>query len=138
MIAHREGVSPHSVDLSVLLDYDGYEFVFERGYVARFRFARDEAAEAVHPYRYSLTLHDPHGRRILGFDNAHTVEKRIGRFGRRTRSMDHWHRDANDKGVPYVFVSPEKLLEDFFANVMAELERRGVPIEASDVRRTRR
>lgn len=133
-----KGLGPSGLDLTVLLDYDGYEFVFEQGYVARFRFVQQEATVAAHPYGYSLTLHGPDGRRILGFDNAHPVEERVGQFGRRTRSRDHWHRGERDKGTPYAFVSPEKLLEDFFASVAAELERRGVPLEGADVRRTRR
>jgi hypothetical protein len=27
-----------------------------------------------HGVRYSLTLHEPYGKRILGFDNAHAVK----------------------------------------------------------------
>ena len=30
-----------------------------------------------HGIRYSLTLHDPNGKRILGYDNAHAVKLRV-------------------------------------------------------------
>lgn len=61
---------------------------------------------------YSFTLHDPDSKRIMGFDNAHTVAPR-GRYGRRQQEADHWHRDENDKGTPYQFRDVETLIADF-------------------------
>jgi len=54
-------------------------------------------------------LHDRHGSRVLGFDNAH----RIGKQGQ----FDHWHRSSDDLGRRYAFESPEKLLADFWQEV---------------------
>lgn len=71
-----------------------------------------------HGIRYSLTLHDQRGIRVLGYDNAHAVKPR-GRFkfaGQRL-PYDHRHRSASDRGVPYSFSSAQGLLEDFFAEV---------------------
>jgi hypothetical protein len=74
---------------AALEDYDGYEFVFENGYCARFEFKRDETRGAAHSYKYSLTLHAPSGKRLIGFDNAHRVRRRSGRFKRLSADPDH-------------------------------------------------
>src|SRR5207302_4745231 len=98
-------------------------------------FRRDEAEGAAHPYKYSLTLHAPNGKRLVGFDNAHRVGRLSGRFRRRTGGSDHWHRDASDKGRPYEFTSPEQLLEDFFREVERVLRQLGVDMAQVDVRK---
>ena len=121
---------------AALEDYDGYEFVFENGYCARFEFKRDETRAAKHPYKYSLTLHAPSGKRLVGFDNAHPV-RRAGGFKRRSAEPDHWHRDAADKGRTYDFKSPEVLLEDFFREVDRVLRALGVDTAQVDVRKQR-
>jgi len=78
----------------------------------------EASAHVPHGIRYALTLHDRHGTRLLGFDNAHAVKppKRKRYTGRRL-AYDHCHRHARDKGVPYGFTSPQQLLEDFFNEV---------------------
>src|SRR5436853_249034 len=80
-----------------------------------------------HGIAYSLTLHDPDGDRILGFDNAHPVAHSGGRFVKTPEEADHWHRTATDGGRPYRFVSVERLLEDFFTEVERTLEELSVP-----------
>ena len=122
---------------AALEDYDGYEFVFENGYSARFEFKRDETRRGAHPYRYSLTLHSPNGRRLVGFDNAHPVQQASGRFKRLSKASDHWHRDAADKGRPYDFKSPEILLEDFFCEVERVLRELSVNAKALSLRKRR-
>jgi hypothetical protein len=74
--------------------------------------------------RYSLTLHDPYGTRILGYDNAHAIKlpKRFKHAGRRL-PFDHVHQQPTDTGVPYGFESAYQLLEDFFADVDATLRK---------------
>ena len=120
---------------AVLEDYDGYEFVFEQGYCARFEFRRDENRDGAHPYKYALTLHSPSGKRLVGFDNAHPVRWMSGRFGRRSVGADHWHRDAADKGRPYEFKSQQRLLEDFFQEVERVLRELGVDTAPVDMRK---
>jgi len=122
---------------AALEDYDGYEFVFENGYSARFEFKRDETRRGAHPYKYSLTLHSPNGRRLVGFDNAHPVRRASGRFKRLSKGSDHWHRDATDKGRPYEFKSPEILLEDFFCEVERVLRELSVNAKALSLRKRR-
>lgn len=69
-----------------------------------------------HGIRYSLTLHNPRGLRILGYDNAHSVKIRSGYSGRKL-AYDHKHRSATDLGVQYEFKDAYQLLCDFFEDV---------------------
>jgi len=71
-----------------------------------------------HGIRYSLTLHEPYGNRILGYDNAHAIKppKKFKYAGRKL-TYDHKHRHISDKGVPYEFQNAAQLLADFFAEV---------------------
>lgn len=73
--------------------------------------------EIPHGVRYSLTLHDRHGSRILGYDNAHATKPAKKGFSGRRLEYDHRHRHARDKGVPYTFESAYQLLADFFCEV---------------------
>ncbi len=71
-----------------------------------------------HGVRYTLTLHEPYGKRILGYDNAHAVKppKKFKYAGTRL-PYDHKHRHVSDKGVPYEFKDAHQLLYDFFVEV---------------------
>ena len=83
-----------------------------------------EISEQVpHGIRYSLTLHDKYGKRILGYDNSHAVKlpKKFKYVGQRL-AYDHQHRHASDKGVPYEFKDASQLLSDFFAEVDKVIE----------------
>lgn len=112
--------------LETLLDYDGRKHWLENGYFLKFEIRRvDPDPRIPHGLRYSLTLHDGSGHRIMGFDNAHAV-KPSGKFKKVGLAADHWHRTSHDKGVPYVFVDVETLLDDFFDNVERILSDRGI------------
>jgi len=76
-----------------------------------------------HGIRYSLTLHEPYGKRILGYDNAHAVKppKKFKYAGTRL-PYDHMHRHVSDRGVPYEFRDGHQLLADFFTEVDRVLE----------------
>lgn len=76
-----------------------------------------------HGVRYSLTLHEPYCKRILGYDNAHAVKppKKFKFEGMRL-PYDHQHRHASDKGVHYGFSNAHQLLVDFFTEVDIVLE----------------
>jgi len=72
--------------------------------------------ERPHGIKYSLTLHDRDGKRLLGFDNAHEVRRgKRGAYAGRRVEYDHKH--SNEKVVPYQFQSAAQLLSDFFAEV---------------------
>lgn len=90
---------------------DGYWIKIEAWQVA-------VTEEIPHGIRYSLTLHEPYGKRILGYDNAHAAKrpKKFGYSGIRL-PYDHKHQHASDNGVPYEFRDAYQLLADFFSEV---------------------
>jgi hypothetical protein len=75
--------------------------------------------EKPHGLDYSLTLHGSGGERLVGFDNAHSVERR----GRRV-PHDHRHRLRTIR--PYDYRDVATLPADFWAQVDAVLRERGV------------
>jgi len=94
------------------------------GYWAKFEAKQVQVtADRPHGIKYSLTLHDDAGERLLGFDNAHAVKVSSGYKGRRY-VYDHQHQDAGDGAVEYEFQSPEQLVTDFWAAVDAALTKR--------------
>ena len=80
-----------------------------------------------HGLFYSITLHDEMSCRVLGFDNAHPVDVATGpaRKSRRPKTWDHKHMRGN-RSVPYVFISPAQLVEDFFDAMNDYLTERGL------------
>ncbi len=105
-------------ELAFLLSLDGYEFRFISGYWVKFEARGTEATKGQpHGIKYSLTLHDPKGRRIYGIDNAHKAGRR--------REFDHRHVYGARKVVGYAYRGPSALLEDFYREVERILEERG-------------
>jgi Family of unknown function (DUF6516) len=107
------------IGLETLLDLDGSVLEQEGGFWVKIEARRVTASEhALHGIKYSLTLHDKYGTRVLGYDNTHAVRPpKKFRFAGRRLPYDHHHRTSNDKGVPYAFESAQRLLEDFFSEV---------------------
>lgn len=78
----------------------------------------ETSPEISHGIRYSLTLHEPYGKRILGYDNAHAVRPpKKFKYAGRIRAYDHKHRHGLDHGIPYEFTTAHQLLNDFFSDV---------------------
>ncbi len=80
--------------------------------------------ETPHGIRYSLTLHEPSGRRVLGYDNAHPI-RQAGKFkfaGKR-RASDHIHQLGREIVQHYEFQTAEQLLTDFFRDADKLLSR---------------
>jgi uncharacterized protein DUF6516 len=116
--------------LEFLLAFNGRIHWYEGGYHLRFIIERVQPTDArPHGLNYSFSLHDPDGRRILGFDNAHRVPEPGSKFKKMPEQADHWHRTENDEGRPYQFESAERLIDDFFEQVERALQERGVPFE---------
>lgn len=126
--------------LEFLLAFDGQRHGYEGGYYTKFEIRRVEATpERPHGLRYSFTLHDPQGKRLLGYDNAHRVAAKGSRFRSRSAEADHWHRTATDPGTPYRFIDAATLLEDFFNEVERVLIERGIQVAVTAIgQRTRR
>ncbi|HEX9590508.1 MAG TPA: DUF6516 family protein [Bradyrhizobium sp.] len=113
---------PRDSSLDVLLDLDGQVFVVdpEGGHWVRFVVTQVPASvEKPHGLDYSLTLHGPHGERLVGFDNAHAVERQ-----KRGQAQDHRHRLRTIKA--YDYRDAATLLEDFWTMVDTVLRERGV------------
>ena len=103
--------------IHTLLDLHAQIIDQEDGYWVKIEAWEVQASDAVpHGVRYSLTLHNPKGLRILGYDNAHSVKMRSGYSGRRL-TYDHKHRSATDPGIRYEFRDAHQLLCDFFEDV---------------------
>src|SRR5271154_3909310 len=113
--------------LEFLLAFDGRVHWLDQGYWLKFEIKRGETtAERPHGLRYSLTLHDPEGQRLVGFDNAHAVAAVGSRFSERPVAADHWHRTETDEGRPYPFTNADTLIRDFFREVRRVLADRGL------------
>lgn len=105
--------------LKTLLDLNGYTIDQNGGYWVKIEaWEVAPSKEIPHGVRYSLTLHDPYGKRIMGYDNSHAIKlpKKFKYAGQRL-AYDHKHRHIADKGVPYEFKDAHQLLADFFKEV---------------------
>jgi hypothetical protein len=120
-------------DIDTLLDLDGVIIEQAGGCWTKFEVRRitQPTEEIPHGIRYSFTLHDRHGGRIMGFDNAHAVKsQKKGKYqGRKT--YDHRHRHSTDEGIPYEFVNGHQLLKDFWFEVDKILHALGLGDELS-------
>lgn len=110
--------------LEVLLDLHGEIFPMgDEGYWTKFEAWKVEPTENIpHGIRYSLTLHDRHNQRVLGYDNAHAIKSQRKNFMAKKKTWDHKHK--MEKVEDYEFESPGKLMEDFWDEVkliMSEL-----------------
>jgi len=115
--------------LQLLLDLDGLNYVYEGGYWIKYDVGEvARSPDWPHGIKYSLTLHDRHGNRVFGIDNAHSPATRSGPAGKSARSeaADHMHRGG--RIYRYEFVDAKKLLADFDKGVVAALKRRGVKL----------
>jgi hypothetical protein len=113
--------------LEFLLAFNGRTHLLEKGYWLKFEIKRVVADESrPHGLRYSFTLHGPTGKRLIGFDNAHSVRPPGSKFNKEAVKFDHWHRTETDAGRPYRFIDAETLVDDFFREVSRVLELHGV------------
>lgn len=71
--------------------------------------------EKPHGLDYSLTLHDSANRRLLGFDNAHSVREGSGPGARTRIEYDHQHKGKRVQF--YDYSSALDLLTDFWNEV---------------------
>jgi hypothetical protein len=100
-----------------LLELHQQVIVQEDGYWVKIDAWQVAPTNAVpHGIRYSLTLHNPAGTRILGYDNAHAFKPSSSFTGRKL-PYDHKHHHSQDRGTRYVFKDAYQLLSDFFIDV---------------------
>lgn len=107
--------------LEYLLGLDGnIEVQNEEGYWVKMEASRVAATtDRPHGIKYSLTLHEPQGLRLIGFDNAHGVKPEGSPFKHAGKKypFDHRHRHAKDEGVLYEFDTAYQLVKDFYEEV---------------------
>ena len=105
--------------VAALLDLHGSILDQGDGYWIKIEAWRIESSREVpHRIRYALTLHEPYGKRILGYDNAHAVKPpKKFKYAGRILAYDHKHRHASDHGIPYEFKDAQQLITDFFSDV---------------------
>lgn len=117
------GVRDTSLD--TLLGLNEQTFYVGEEYWVKFIVAEVEVtSERPHGLRYSLTLHDGSGARVVGFDNAHSVSGQKGPGGKAKQRFDHKHRFKTIR--PYDYKDAVSLLTDFWIEVDAVLRDKGI------------
>lgn len=102
-------------DLENLLNLDGEIFPMDNGYWVKFEVHEVKATKSMpHGIKYSLTLHNIHAQRVIGYDNAHSF-KSTKKYGAKKETYDHIHKKMDV--VAYEFKSASQLLEDFWNSV---------------------
>jgi len=120
--------------LEFLLGFNGHVHRYAGGYWLKFKIREVAASDGKpHGLDYSFALHGPDNRRLIGFDNAHSVPAKGSRFKKRPKAMDHWHRTETDEGLPYAFKDAETLLDDFFDEVERVLTEYGIPFDVVEI-----
>lgn len=77
-----------------------------------------------HGIKYSLTLHDGDGRRVLGFDNAHPIAGGTGPGAPACTEYDHRH--AGERIRRYDYRDAGTLVADFWQEVAKVLQQRSI------------
>lgn len=111
--------------LQRLLDLDGFLAEIGGGYWVKIE-ARRVPIDAARPQgvAYTLTLHEPDGRRAFGIDNAHSVRTTRGPAGRSSAARAHLHRGETVR--PYVYRDANALIDDFWREVADILRKAGI------------
>jgi len=102
--------------LDALLLLDGEVFRMENGYWTKFEVKKvDPNNHIPQGVKYSLTLHNRHNLRILGYDNAHAIKPKRKKYGAKRMLWDHIHKEQSVK--PYEYENAGELLENFWDDV---------------------
>ena len=109
----------HDYTLETLLDLDSMIMEVGQGLWVKINAKRIKTPDHNKPYgiKYLLTLHDPNGQRLLGYDNAHRIPKSNVKV-----PADHKHK--GERIVIYNYQNAEQLLADFWNDVDLILKRR--------------
>ena len=115
------GMAIRDASLDTLLDIDSQVLVIDEvGYWVKFVVHQVAVtADKPHGLDYSLTLHDPDGGRLVGFDNAHSVARQGS-----NAAKDHKHRLRTVK--PYECTDASTLVAAFWHEVESVMREKGV------------
>jgi hypothetical protein len=111
--------------LRALLELDGIEYGINGGYWVKFSVIEAEFNKH-RPYgiKYSLTMHNKHSTRLVGFDNAHLGDVKRKKFSTKRVEWDHKHN--RNVVSDYDFINVSQLIEDFWNLVDQILNEEGV------------
>lgn len=111
--------------LRALLELDGIEYGISGGYWVKFSVIEVELNKH-RPLgiKYSLTMHNKHGTRLVGFDNAHLGDVKRKKFSAKRVEWDHKHN--RNVVSDYDFINVSQLIEDFWNLVDQILNEEGV------------
>ena len=111
--------------LRALLELDGIEYGISGGYWVKFSVIEVEFNKH-RPLgiKYSLTMHNKHGTRLVGFDNAHLGDVKRKKFSAKRVEWDHKHN--RNVISDYDFINIGRLIEDFWNLVDQILNEEGV------------
>jgi hypothetical protein len=114
-------------DLEVLQSLDGLRWEAAEGYVVESGVHRTTTTlERPHGVTYALVFRPEHGEPFVRFDSAHAASRPGGRFVKRPKAHDHWHRHETDPGRPYAFTTGAKLLDDIWREVKRAMDESGI------------
>ena len=104
---------------------NGIEYGIVGGYWVKFSVRRVEVTSyRPHGLKYSLTLHNAYGNRLLGYDNAHQANIKRKKFSARREAWDHKHNRS--VVTDYDFDTAWQLMEDFWNSVDQMLLEEGI------------
>ena len=111
--------------LRALLELDGIEYGISGGYWVKFSVIEVEFNKhRPHGIKYSLTMHNKHSTRLVGFDNAHLGDVKRKKFSAKRVEWDHKHN--RNVISDYDFINIGRLIEDFWNLVDQILNEEGV------------
>lgn len=123
MLSRDPGRPDPSLDTLLLLDGETFVADVAGKCWVKFVVKKIEASPSrPHGLSYSLTLHDGNGTRLLGFDNAHSIQEGKGPGAETRIEFDHKHLGQRTRF--YRYTDAATLLADFWAEVEAILEQR--------------
>ena len=107
-------------EIENLLNLNGETFPMDNDYWVKFEAIRVNASVKIpHGVRYSLTLHNRHNQRVIGYDNAHSFKSKK-KYGAKKETYDHIHKKMDT--VAYEFESASQLMEDFWKSAEHYME----------------
>lgn len=110
-------------NLQTLLDFHDWTYHYDNGYMVKFKaWVTKPSKHIPHGIRYSLTLHNEYGERIVGYDNAHNCLPQVRKYKARKVTWDHIHK--RNRAYPYEFDSASQLIEDFWKTAEEYLQGR--------------
>ncbi len=109
--------------LDTLLYLHGVSYVVDGPFWVKFEVKQVPVTpQRPHGLIYSLTLHDGHGQRLLGFDNAHAIAEGSGPGAKTRIEYDHTHKGRRVRF--YEFADAATLLADFWVEADKILKER--------------